>query len=131
MKALESLLVEKRLVASLCSTGVLYRRLSRPGTGGTAVQCRNNYGAGASEPQLCVNVDMHIVGGGNSGRPRAYSVSRRDNGRSIAATFYPETNMPGLFARGDVLHGSVKRCASALGEGAMAVTFIHRCLRSQ
>jgi thioredoxin reductase (NADPH) len=42
--------------------------------------------------------------------------------------FYLETNVPGLFAVGDVRHGSVKRCASAVGEGAMAVTFAHRYL---
>jgi thioredoxin reductase (NADPH) len=44
------------------------------------------------------------------------------------APFYLETSMPGLFAAGDVRHGSVKRCASAVGEGAMAVTFVHRYL---
>jgi thioredoxin reductase (NADPH) len=42
--------------------------------------------------------------------------------------YYLETNMPGLFAAGDVRHGSVKRCASAVGEGAMAVTFVNRYL---
>jgi thioredoxin reductase (NADPH) len=42
--------------------------------------------------------------------------------------YYMETNMPGVFAAGDVRHGSVKRCASAVGEGAMAVTFAHRYL---
>jgi thioredoxin reductase (NADPH) len=42
--------------------------------------------------------------------------------------YYLETSMPGLFAAGDVRHGSVKRCASAVGEGAMAVTFVHRYL---
>ncbi len=42
--------------------------------------------------------------------------------------YYLETNMPGVFAAGDVRHGSVKRCASAVGEGAMAVTFVHRYL---
>src|SRR5581483_372504 len=40
--------------------------------------------------------------------------------------YYLETNMPGVFAAGDVRHNSVKRCASAVGEGAMAVTFVHR-----
>jgi thioredoxin reductase (NADPH) len=40
--------------------------------------------------------------------------------------YYLETNMPGVFAAGDVRHGSVKRCASAVGEGAMAVMFVHR-----
>jgi thioredoxin reductase (NADPH) len=44
--------------------------------------------------------------------------------------YYLETNVPGLFAAGDVRHGSVKRCASAVGEGAMAVTFAHRYLAS-
>jgi thioredoxin reductase (NADPH) len=42
--------------------------------------------------------------------------------------YYLETNMPGVFAAGDVRHGSVKRCASAVGEGAMAVAFVHRFL---
>jgi thioredoxin reductase (NADPH) len=38
--------------------------------------------------------------------------------------------MPGVFAAGDVRHGSVKRSAAAVGEGAIAVTFIHRHLMS-
>ena len=42
--------------------------------------------------------------------------------------YYLETSVPGIFAAGDVRHGSVKRCASAVGEGAMAVTFVHRYL---
>jgi thioredoxin reductase (NADPH) len=42
--------------------------------------------------------------------------------------FFLETNLPGVFAAGDVRSGSVKRCASAVGEGAMAVSFIHASL---
>jgi len=42
--------------------------------------------------------------------------------------YYLETSVPGMFAAGDVRHGSVKRCASAVGEGAMAVAFVHRYL---
>jgi thioredoxin reductase (NADPH) len=42
--------------------------------------------------------------------------------------YHLETNIPGMFAAGDVRHGAVKRCASAVGEGAMAVTFVHRYL---
>jgi thioredoxin reductase (NADPH) len=42
--------------------------------------------------------------------------------------YHLETSMPGLFAAGDVRHGSVKRCASAVGEGAMAVSLVHRYL---
>jgi thioredoxin reductase (NADPH) len=44
--------------------------------------------------------------------------------------YYLETSLPGVFAAGDVRHGSVKRCASAVGEGAMAVALVHRYLRS-
>jgi thioredoxin reductase (NADPH) len=44
--------------------------------------------------------------------------------------YYLETNVPGVFAAGDVRHGSVKRCASAAGEGAMAVMFVHRYMAS-
>jgi thioredoxin reductase (NADPH) len=39
-----------------------------------------------------------------------------------------ETNVAGLFAAGDVRQGSVKRVASAVGEGAVATTFVHRYL---
>lgn len=44
------------------------------------------------------------------------------------APFYLETSVPGSFAAGDVRRNSVKRVASAVGEGAMAVTFVHRYL---
>jgi thioredoxin reductase (NADPH) len=44
------------------------------------------------------------------------------------APYFLETNVPGMFAAGDVRHGSIKRCASAVGEGAMAVAFVHRYL---
>jgi thioredoxin reductase (NADPH) len=40
--------------------------------------------------------------------------------------FLLETSVPGVFVVGDVRHGSIKRVASAVGEGAIAVQFIHR-----
>jgi thioredoxin reductase (NADPH) len=39
-----------------------------------------------------------------------------------------ETNLPGLFAAGDVRSGSIKRCAAAIGEGSMAVALVHQRL---
>jgi thioredoxin reductase (NADPH) len=45
--------------------------------------------------------------------------------------FYLEASVPGIFAAGDVRANSVKRVASAVGEGAMAVTLVHRYLESQ
>jgi thioredoxin reductase (NADPH) len=40
-----------------------------------------------------------------------------------------ETSLPGVFAVGDVRSGSMKRVASAVGEGAAAVSLVHRTLR--
>jgi thioredoxin reductase (NADPH) len=40
-----------------------------------------------------------------------------------------ETSVSGVFAVGDVRHGSVKRVASAVGEGAVAIRMVHECLR--
>jgi thioredoxin reductase (NADPH) len=39
-----------------------------------------------------------------------------------------ETSLPGVFAVGDVRSGSVKRVASAVGEGAISVSLVHRTL---
>jgi thioredoxin reductase (NADPH) len=39
-----------------------------------------------------------------------------------------ETSVPGIFVAGDVRHGSVKRVASGVGEGSIAVQFIHQYL---
>ena len=39
-----------------------------------------------------------------------------------------ETSLPGVFAAGDVRHGSVKRVASAVGEGAITIPLVHRYL---
>jgi thioredoxin reductase (NADPH) len=44
--------------------------------------------------------------------------------------FLLETSVPGIFAAGDVRHGSVKRVASAVGEGAVCVHFIHEYLKT-
>jgi thioredoxin reductase (NADPH) len=40
-----------------------------------------------------------------------------------------ETSLPGVFAVGDVRSGSVKRVASAVGEGSIAISFVHQVLR--
>jgi thioredoxin reductase (NADPH) len=42
--------------------------------------------------------------------------------------FLLETSLPGVFAAGDVRSGSIKRCASAVGDGAMALRFVHQYL---
>jgi thioredoxin reductase (NADPH) len=42
--------------------------------------------------------------------------------------FLLETNIPGIFAVGDVRHNSIKRVASGVGEGSICVQFVHRYL---
>jgi thioredoxin reductase (NADPH) len=56
----------------------------------------------------------------NGERPKGWTLDRDP--------FLLETNVPGLFAVGDVRHGSVKRVASGVGEGSVAVQFIHQYL---
>jgi len=53
-------------------------------------------------------------------RPKSWTLERDP--------FLLETNVPGIFAVGDVRHGSVKRVASGVGEGSVAVQFIHQYL---
>jgi thioredoxin reductase (NADPH) len=49
-------------------------------------------------------------------------------GESAGAAGLLETSVPGILAAGDVRSGSTKRCAAAVGEGAMAVQFVHEHL---
>ena len=42
-----------------------------------------------------------------------------------------ESSVPGVFVAGDVRHGSIKRCASAVGEGSIAVQFIHQYMAAR
>jgi len=49
-------------------------------------------------------------------------------GAAAGADGLLETSVPGVFAAGDVRSGSTKRCATAVGEGAMVVSFVHQRL---
>jgi thioredoxin reductase (NADPH) len=60
--------------------------------------------------------------GGIARRPRGWSPDRDP--------YWLESSVPGVFAAGDVRHGSVKRVAAGVGEGATAVQFIHQYLSS-
>ena len=71
--------------------------------------------------------DGYILCGGemlrDGGRPEEWPLERDP--------FLLETSVPGVFVAGDVRAGSVKRVASAVGEGSMAVTFVHQYLRDR
>jgi thioredoxin reductase (NADPH) len=59
------------------------------------------------------------------------SVAQSPGWKNGRPPFLLETSCPGVFAAGDARSGSVKRVASAVGEGAMAVAFVHECLRGK
>jgi len=65
---------------------------------------------------VCTGPDLVTAGV----HPRGWDLDR--------APYHLETSVPGVFAAGDVRAGSIKRVASAVGEGAMAVALVHRYL---
>ncbi|MEO5833518.1 MAG: FAD-dependent oxidoreductase [Nakamurella sp.] len=71
---------------------------------------RDRHGFVLTGPDLAVEGD----------RPRSWPLDR--------LPYHLETSVPGVFVAGDVRSESVKRVASAVGEGAMAVTLVHRYL---
>jgi thioredoxin reductase (NADPH) len=62
--------------------------------------------------------------------PKGYICTGRDltTWKLERAPFPLETNLPGVFCAGDVRHNSIKRVSSGVGEGSMAVAFIHQYL---
>ncbi len=62
--------------------------------------------------------DLHVVGG----RPKGWKLKRDP--------FLMETSVPGIFAAGDVRHGVIRRVASAVGQGSIAVSFVHEYLKT-
>ena len=52
-------------------------------------------------------------------------------GEDAGADGLLETSVPGVYAAGDVRSGSIKRCATAVGEGATAVRFVHERMAAQ
>jgi thioredoxin reductase (NADPH) len=67
--------------------------------------------------------------------PKGYICTGRDltswplhEGPTPRVPFALETSLPGIFCAGDVRHNSIKRVASGVGEGSMAISFIHEYL---
>lgn len=65
--------------------------------------------------------------------PRGYICTGRDlTTWKLARHSFPlETSLPGVFCAGDVRHNSIKRVSSGVGEGSMAIAFIHQYLALQ
>ena len=72
----------------------------------------------------CVELDRRGFVLTGTGLPATVAETERW-GAAGRAPFLLETSLPGVFAAGDVRSGSAKRVAAAVGEGAMAVSFVH------
>jgi thioredoxin reductase (NADPH) len=81
----------------------------------SGVVARDTYGFILTGPDLMMH-DGH-----NNNRPKGWNLDRQP--------FLLETNIPGIFAAGDVRSGSLKRLASGVGEGSIAVQFVHQYLK--
>ncbi|XHM90264.1 FAD-dependent oxidoreductase [Peterkaempfera sp. SMS 1(5)a] len=78
-------------------------------------------GVVARDPRGFVLTGPDLLAGGH--RPPGWTLPRDP--------YHLESSVPGVFAAGDVRAESVKRVASAVGEGAMAVSLVHRYLEAQ
>ena len=86
-------------------------------------------GADANTSWLQGAVDLDERGFVLTGRELNDSALDEDAWRERSREpFLLETSQPGVFAAGDSRSGSIKRCTSAVGEGAMAVTLVHQYL---
>jgi thioredoxin reductase (NADPH) len=86
-------------------------------------------GAKANTGWLHGAVELDKRGFVLTGRALDGSALEEDAWRGLSREPYPlETSLPGVFAAGDVRGGSIKRVASAVGEGAMAVSLVHQYL---
>ena len=71
-------------------------------------------------PAIARDANGFILTGPDAAKP--------DGGDARRDPYILETSAPGIFAVGDVRAGSVKRIASGVGEGSMAIAFVHRYL---
>ena len=74
-------------------------------------------------PEIALDERGYVLTGPDVGDDREWQLERD--------RYLLETSVPGIFACGDVRSGPVKRVASAVGEGSMAIAFVHQYLREQ
>jgi thioredoxin reductase (NADPH) len=87
-------------------------------------------GAVPSTGMLADIVDLDQDGFIYTGQDLIRNGQRPRNWKPKRDPFLLETSVPGIFAAGDVRHGVVRRVASAVGQGAVAVSLIHKYLET-
>jgi thioredoxin reductase (NADPH) len=87
-------------------------------------------GAAAHTELLDGVVERNSAGFVVTGRDLTRGGQRPEGWRMKRDPYLLETSVPGIFAAGDVRQGAVRRVATAVGEGAMAVSFVHQYLKT-
>jgi thioredoxin reductase (NADPH) len=72
-------------------------------------------------PEIALDGNGYVLTGSDVAASRRWQLERDP--------YLLETSVPGIFACGDVRLGPVKRVAAAVGEGSMAIAFVHQYLR--
>jgi len=96
--------------------------VEREASGGVYIFIGADAETGWLPPEIALDQRGFVLTGADV--PTAEWVRERD-------PFLLETSVPGVFACGDVRSGPVKRVAAAVGEGSMAIAFIHQYLRDE
>src|SRR5687768_807419 len=74
-------------------------------------------------PEIARDSRGFVLTGGDLGADAGWPLERRP--------FLLETSMPGVFAAGDARHGAVKRVASAVGDGSIAIQLVHQFVAAE
>jgi thioredoxin reductase (NADPH) len=74
-------------------------------------------------PEIALDRRGYVLTGADAGSVEGWTLDRDP--------YLLETSVPGIFACGDVRLGPVKRVAAAVGEGSMAIAFVHQFLKDQ
>jgi thioredoxin reductase (NADPH) len=94
---------------------------SRHSSGGLFIFIGADAETGWLPPEIALDRRGYVLTGPDLGATDGWPLERDP--------FLLETSVPGVFAAGDVRSGPVKRVAAAVGEGSMAIAFVHQFLR--
>ena len=100
--------------------GVASRSAERLATGGLFIFIGADAETGWLPPEIALDSRGYVLTGADVGAIDSWPLERDP--------YLLETSVPGIFACGDVRSGPVKRVASAVGEGSMAIEFVHQYL---
>ena len=94
---------------------------TRHGSGGLYILIGADAETSWLPPEIALDRDGYVLTGADVREAGRWEAERDP--------FLLETSVPGIFACGDVRYGPVKRVAAAVGEGSMAIAFVHQYLR--